>query len=207
MKINVLSDHYDGYCGTSYAAKLLNLSVGTIQNLVESNALRAWRTQGGHRRISLQSIQDYQRANNLEITAWYSSGAKLRVLVVEDDESTRLMYQAYLDRWALPLDVTMYASAMEALLDMPAMQPQVLLTDLNMPEIDGFKFLKTLREHKLFATLPIIVMTGLTSDQIAQKGGLSKEIQVLQKPVDMEWLRGFLEAFITVHKIDGAKAP
>jgi excisionase family DNA binding protein len=207
MKQDTLKDGYDGYCGTSYAAKILNLSVGTIQNLVESNSLKAWKTQGGHRRISLQSIQEYQYANNLETTIWYSHDSKLRVLVVEDDESTRLMYQAYFDRWALPLDVTMYASAMEALLDMPAMQPQVLLTDLNMPEMDGFKFLKTLREHKLFATLPIIVMTGLSSEQIQQKGGLPKEVQILQKPIDMEWLRGFLDALITVRKINTKPAP
>lgn len=207
MKQDSLKDGYDGYCGTSYAAKILNLSVGTIQNLVESNSLKAWKTQGGHRRISLQSIQEYQYANNLEATIWYSNDSKLRVLVVEDDESTRLMYQAYFDRWALPLDVTMYASAMEALLDMPTMQPQVLLTDLNLPEMDGFKFLKTLREHKLFATLPIIVITGLSPEQIQQKGGLPKEVQILQKPIDMEWLRGFLDALITVRKINTRPAP
>lgn len=203
MKQDVLTDGYDGYCGTSYAAKLLKLSVGTIQNLVESNTLKAWKTQGGHRRISLQSIQEYQFANNLEPTAWYSNDVRLRALVVEDDENTRLMYQAHFDRWALPIDVVMYASAMEALIDMPAMQPQVLLTDLNMPNTDGFKFLKTLREHKLFASLPIIVITGLTNEQIESRGGLPKEVQILQKPIDMEWLRGFLEALITVRKING----
>jgi CheY-like chemotaxis protein len=117
------------------------------------------------------------------------------------------MYQAYFDRWALPLDVVMYASAMEALLDMPAMQPQVLLTDLNMPNMDGFKFLKTVREHKLFSSLPIIVLTGLSIDQIALKGGLPKDVQVLQKPIDMEWLRGFLQALITVRKINGKQIP
>jgi excisionase family DNA binding protein len=196
-------DGYDGYCGTSYAARLLKLSVGTIQNLVESNTLKAWKTQGGHRRISLQSIQEYQYANNLEPASLYSNDAKVRVLVVEDDESTRLMYQAYFDRWSLPLDVVIYASAMEALLDMPAMQPQVLLTDLNMPDMDGFKFIKTLREHKLFASLPVIAITGLTTTQIEEKGGLPKDVQILQKPIDMEWLRGFLDAIITVRKING----
>jgi excisionase family DNA binding protein len=206
MKSEVATDGYDGYCGTSYAAKLLKLSVGTIQNLVESNSLRAWKTQGGHRRISLQSIQEYQLANNLEPTAWYSNEVRLRALVVEDDENSRLMYQAYFDRWALPIDVVMYASAMEALLDMPAMQPQVLLTDLNMPNMDGFEFLKTLHQHKLFSTLPIIVMTGLTDQQILEKGGLPKEVQILHKPIDMEWLRGFLEALITVRKISGKHA-
>jgi CheY-like chemotaxis protein len=173
---------------------------------VESNSLRAWKTQGGHRRISLQSIQEYQLANNLEPTAWYSNEVRLRALVVEDDENSRLMYQAYFDRWALPIDVVMYASAMEALLDMPAMQPQVLLTDLNMPNMDGFEFLKTLHQHKLFSTLPIIVMTGLTDQQILEKGGLPKEVQILHKPIDMEWLRGFLEALITVRKISGKHA-
>jgi excisionase family DNA binding protein len=198
MKHVVPEDGYDGYCGTSYAAKVLRVSVGTIQNLVESNGLKAWKTQGGHRRISLKSIQDYQVAHNLEVSPWQASGAKLRALVVEDDEKTRLMYQDYFDRWALPLDVVMYASAMEALLDMPAMQPQVLLTDLNMPNMDGFEFIKTLRDHKLFMNLPIIAITGLSKEIIASKGGLPPEVQLLVKPIDMDWLRGFFDALISV---------
>jgi excisionase family DNA binding protein len=45
-------------CGTSKAAELLQLSVGTVQGLVDKNILHAWVTQGGHRRISLESIQN-----------------------------------------------------------------------------------------------------------------------------------------------------
>lgn len=198
MKSECKADGYDGYCGTSFAAKLLNVSVGTIQNLVESGRLRAWKTKGGHRRISLQSVKEYQISNKLESATFYSSGSKLRVIVVEDDENTRLMYQAFFDRWSLPLDLTMYASAIEALIDMPAMRPQILLTDLNMPKIDGFKFLKTLREHRLFSNLPIIVMTGLSDEQIQERGGVPHEVQLLRKPIDMEWLRGFLEALIII---------
>lgn len=202
MKHELGNEGYDGYCGTSYAAKLLRVSVGTVQNLVESNSLKAWKTQGGHRRISLQSIQEYQLAHNLESSSCNAGDANLRVLVVEDDETTRLMYQAYFDQWLLPLDVVMYASAMEALLDMPAMQPQVLLTDLKMPSMDGFQFIKTLREHRLFTGLPIIAITGLSPDQIAQKGGLPKDVQLLKKPIDMEWLRGFFDALIAVKHIN-----
>jgi hypothetical protein len=50
-------------------------------------------------------------------------------------------------------------------------------------------------------------MTGLTDQQILEKGGLPKEVQILHKPIDMEWLRGFLEALITVRKISGKHAP
>jgi excisionase family DNA binding protein len=202
MKKEISVEGYDGYCGTSYAAKLLRVSVGTVQNLVETNSLRAWKTQGGHRRISLQSIQEYQVAHHLDTTSWQTGDVNLRVLVVEDDENSRLMYQAYFDRWLLPLDVVMYASAMEALLDMPAMQPQVLLTDLKMPNMDGFQFIKTLREHKLFSALPIIAITGLDKDEIVHKGGLPRDVQLLQKPIDMDWLRGFFEALIAVKNIN-----
>ena len=42
---------------TRQAATLLNVSVRTVQLWVESGALQAWKTAGGHRRISVRSIQ------------------------------------------------------------------------------------------------------------------------------------------------------
>jgi excisionase family DNA binding protein len=114
MNMPPSKEPYDGYCGTSYAAKMLGISVGTVQGLVEKNDLKAWKTQGGHRRISLQSIQDYQRRHNLAPASMMQGEDRLRVLVVEDDESTRLMLQANFDQWGLPLDAVMYSSAMEA---------------------------------------------------------------------------------------------
>jgi excisionase family DNA binding protein len=195
-------EQYDGYCGTSYAAKMLGISVGTVQGLVEKNDLKAWKTQGGHRRISLQSIQDYQRRHNLAPALLLQGEARLRVLVVEDDENTRLMLQANFDQWGLPLDVVMYASAMEALLDMPSLQPQVLLTDLKMPNVDGFEFLKTLTAHNLFSSLAVVVMTGMRPKDVQAKGGLPDGVQLLQKPIDMDWLHGFFDALMSVRQIN-----
>ena len=160
MNLHPSKEPYDGYCGTSYAAKMLGISVGTVQGLVEKNDLKAWKTQGGHRRISLQSIQDYQRRHNLMPASMMQDEDRLRVLVVEDDENTRLMLQANFDQWGLALDVVMYASAMEAMLDMPSLQPQVLLTDLKMPNMDGFEFLKILSAHNLFSKLAVVESTS-----------------------------------------------
>ena len=193
---------YDGYCGTSYAAKMLGISVGTVQGLVEKNDLKAWKTQGGHRRISLQSIQDYQRRHNLAPASMLQGEDRLRVLVVEDDESTRLMLQANFDHWGLPLDAVMYSSAMEALLDMPSLHPQVLLTDLKMPNVDGFEFLKTLSTHTLFSNLAVVVMTGMSAEDVRAKGGLPDGAQLLQKPIDMDWLRGFFDALMSVRQMN-----
>ena len=62
MQTHPTPDTPEDYCGTTYAAKLLGLSVGTIQTLVEKNELQAWKTQGGHRRISMPSIREYQKS-------------------------------------------------------------------------------------------------------------------------------------------------
>jgi excisionase family DNA binding protein len=202
MNMPPSKEPYDGYCGTSYAAKMLGISVGTVQGLVEKNDLKAWKTQGGHRRISLQSIQDYQRRHNLAPASMMQGEDRLRVLVVEDDENTRLMLQANFDRWGLPLDAVMYSSAMEALLDMPSLQPQVLLTDLKMPNVDGFEFLKTLSAHNLFSNFAVVVMTGMSVEDVQMKGGLPDGVQLLQKPIDMDWLHGFFDALMSVRQIN-----
>ncbi len=197
-----IKEPYDGYCGTSYAAKVLGISVGTVQGLVEKNDLRAWKTQGGHRRISLLSIQEYQRRHNLSQASSSAAEDCLRVLVVEDDENTRLMLQANFEKWGLPIDAVMYASAMEALLDMPSLQPQVLLTDLRMPNVDGFQFLKTLSQHALFSSLAIVAITGMSAKEVQAKGGLPDGVQLLQKPIDLDWLRGFFDALMSMRQIN-----
>jgi excisionase family DNA binding protein len=206
MNFPTPKEPYDGYCGTSYAAKMLGISVGTVQSLVEKNELKAWKTHGGHRRISLHSIQDYQRRHNLIPPTLMHGEARLRVLVVEDEAVTRLMLQTQFDQWKLPLDVVMYASAMEALVDMPSLRPQVLLTDLRMPGVDGFQFLKTLKEHALFASLAVVVMTGMADKEIAEHGGLPEGVQLLQKPLDLDWLKGYFDALMSVREINNRRS-
>ena len=198
MSHKAIPDSTDEYCGTSYAAKLLNLSVGSIQSLVEKNELFAWKTQGGHRRISLQSIYQYQSRANLLPKLPAQSGKYLKVMVVEDDANSRAMYQAHFDSWDLPIDAVMQVSAIEALLDIPVVKPQVLMADLRMPGIDGVAMLRQLSVHPQFTKMSVIVITGLSNDEIAAYGELPTGTHVLHKPVDMGWLKGYFQALMSL---------
>jgi excisionase family DNA binding protein len=198
MSHKAIPDSTDEYCGTSYAAKLLNLSVGSVQSLVEKNELVAWKTQGGHRRISIQSIYQYQNRANLSPKAQSHNGKYLRVMVVEDDVNSRAMYQAHFDSWDLPIDAVMQVSAIEALLDIPVVKPQVLMADLRMPGIDGVEMLRQLSAHPQFTKMSVIVITGLSDDEIAAYGELPAGTHVLRKPVDMGWLKGYFQAMLSL---------
>ena len=142
MQIPNPQDPLENYCGTTYAARLLGLSVGTIQTLVEKNELQAWKTQGGHRRISLPSILQYQRKQNMPLITAAKADQRLKILAVDDDPLAREMLKNFAARSDMSLDCTIMASGLEALIDMASIQPDVLIADLNMPGVDGFELLR-----------------------------------------------------------------
>jgi hypothetical protein len=189
-------DTPEDYCGTTYAAKLLGLSVGTIQTLVEKNELQAWKTQGGHRRISMPSIREYQRKHNMLTLQTEPRDARLRVLLVEDDAVTREMLRGYCHRSPMPVECTAMSSGLEALIDIASIQPDVLITDLDMPGVDGFELLRTLRQNPNFKQMTTLVLTALTAEDIESRGGLPDGSIFMAKPINMDWFNGFFTAFL-----------
>ncbi len=116
-----------------------------------------------------------------------------QILIVEDDQNTRSMYEAHFDNPNFTYDVIIYSSATDALIDLPLILPRIILTDLKMSSMTGFKFINSVRNHKDFSSLPIIAMTGMTNEEIAKHGGLEGDVMILNKPIDMNWLTGLLK--------------
>lgn len=192
----------ENYCGTTYAARLLGLSVGTIQTLVEKNELQAWKTQGGHRRISLPSILEYQRRQNMPLMTEEKAHERLKVLAVDDDPMVREMLKDFAARSDLPLDCTIMASGLEALIDIASLHPDVLLADLNMPGVDGFELLRTLRNNHQFSQMACLAVSALTQQEIDARGGLPEGAIFMPKPLSMHWLNGFLAAVMATRQSD-----
>lgn len=191
----------DDYCGTSYAAKLMGLSVATVQSLVEKGEIDAWKTLGGHRRIALNSINAYLARNSPQLArADTDPKSRLRVLIVEDDENTRELYRCQLEEWDLPVDCTFMPSAIEALMDIASMRPDLLITDLSMPGVDGIEMLKALKRNQNLADMQIIVISGLSSEAVVARGGLPAQALLLPKPVNFDWLQGYLTALVTANR-------
>lgn len=191
----------EDYCGTSYAAKLLGLSVATVQSLVEKGEIEAWKTLGGHRRIALKSINAYLAKHSPQLARIDTDPKhRLRVLMVEDDEATRELYRCQFEDWDLPVDCTWMPSALEAMMDIASMRPDLLITDLSMPGVDGIEMLKTLKRNLQLADMQIVVISGLPPEAVAERGGLPPHAYLLQKPVNFDWLHGYLTALLTANR-------
>lgn len=179
-------------CGTSKAAQLLQLSVGTVQSLVDKNILEAWVTQGGHRRISLESIHQYQAQQQKLPALTRLIENRLRIMVVDDDAVTRHMLQDACLSTHHHIDCFAMASGIEALLTLPTFLPHIVILDLLMPEVDGWEWVKRVKEKEGFEQLQIISISALSKDELEQRGGPPEGSHFIPKPIDLGWLKGYL---------------
>ena len=182
------------YCSTSEAAQMLGVSLGTVQQMVENGLLEAWKTAGGHRRIRIGSVEDYLRRRTSGHTG--QPVGQLRVLVAEDDRIMQRLYAHTFETWSLPIELRLVESGFEGLLEIGRQQPDLLISDLVMPGLDGFAMISKLRSDSKLADMDIVVITGLTHEDIEARGGLPEDVTVYGKPVPFKELKGYIQARI-----------
>jgi excisionase family DNA binding protein len=181
------------FCTTREAAQILGVSLRTAQLWSESGLLEAWKTEGGHRRISRESVQrlladPVVQESSAHAHAEASGPHQFSVLVAEDEAALRMLYQFNLDNWSLKPWVSMAGDGYEALMRIGLDRPDLLITDLRMPDMDGFRMLRAIRNQPELAGMAIIVVTGLEQAEIDEQGGLPEGIQVLHKPIPFKEL-------------------
>jgi DNA-binding NarL/FixJ family response regulator len=92
----------------------------------------------------------------------------LTILVVDDDPGTRLSISDYLD--ACGYSVVSADNGKEALLMVDQFQPHLLVTDITMPQMDGYELVKQVRLRPSLRLLPVVFLTGRTDPQERVRG-------------------------------------
>ena len=100
------------------------------------------------------------------------------VLLVEDHPDTRLMYAEFLQN---TFEVLQASAGDEALTLMRTRLPDLVITDLALPRVDGFELLAQMRADPALAAVPVICLSGYGSShqQRAREAGCNL---LLQKP-------------------------
>ena len=203
------------FCTTREAAMLLGVSVGTVQLWVESGLLKAWKTTGGHRRVMRDSVSALLQ-NKPEVMARQAlvreypvpmapialAMRRLSVLVVEEDPALIHVYDTAIKKWPWTPDLTIASNGMTALLKMGRQSPDLLITELNMSQLDGFEMLQAIRSTPWLDTTAIVVVSGLDAVQIAARGGLPPGIEVLPKPLPFERLLAIARNIVDERRLE-----
>jgi CheY-like chemotaxis protein len=178
-----------------------------VQLWVESGVLPAWKTAGGHRRIARSAVEkllaerqaainppDRGRAGAERLApAPRSADGRFDLLVVEDEPDLLRRFSLVVDGWGLPISLSTVGNGFEALLRIGQRRPDLLVTDLNLPGMDGFRLVRSLRgPGRGAADLEIVVSTALSAQDIEDRGGLPEGVPVFNKPVPFAELERLL---------------
>ena len=147
--------------GLAIVRHLVEMHGGTVR--VESEGLN--RGAGFTVRFPLAQAPscaeiDHFAMTNRELAGWECGEdlADLRVLVVEDDHDSCQLLVAILTR--CQAEVQAAANAVEALTILEEWHPDVIISDIEMPVMNGFEFIRNVRSHKALAKIPAVALTA-----------------------------------------------
>ncbi|MDJ0717673.1 MAG: response regulator transcription factor [Prochloraceae cyanobacterium] len=123
-----------------------------------------------------------------------------QLLLVDDEPGVRESVKAYLEDNE-EFIVVAASNASEAWELLQKNTPDLIITDIMMPEVDGYQFLAQLREDPRFKALPVVFLTarGMTSDRI--QGYQAGCDAYLAKPFDPEELEAIVTNLLSRRKI------
>ncbi|MEI6802554.1 MAG: response regulator [Burkholderiales bacterium] len=197
------------FCTSAEAAKLLGVSLRTVQLWAEAGVLEAWKTGGGHRRINRTSVERLLHSpkghrvrkvgtagSSDQAASTQPAPPSFNILVAEDNAILRKLYEVNLSRWPMRPRVTTAGDGYEALIIMGHSKPDLLVLDLNMPDIDGFRMLQTIRSTPELANTAVIVVSGLDAAEIKSRGGVPEGIPILCKPIPFPELQALAQKLV-----------
>ena len=196
---------------TREAALRLGVSLRTVQLWVEADILPAARTPGGHRRIPYNAVealalstglggenlprsaltrphaQALQESMSLSAPVETShTMSPMDVLLVADDQDWQVRCAQAMQPYGSAVNVRFAETGYLALLQIGQKVPDLLITNLELPGMDGMAMLRTLERCESIANMRILVLTECSEHDLARRGGLPRSAEVMALPVSAE---------------------
>jgi len=184
---------------STQAAKLLCLSTGTIQLLVNNHSLQAWKTPGGHRRIYLSSLLSYQAFNNSGQKKIMQSNKLFQVFFVLESPKLITQLTNEISKQKMPLEASFFGSLTEAILELINQKHGLLIIEMVSPSMQQKKNMKILQNFMELRQPPFhaLVLTNVTNLPLAMRPKLLVgNMQVVNVELSPLWIAAYLTGFV-----------
>lgn len=192
---------------TFEVARMLGMAVRSVQLMVDRQELEAWKTPGGHRRITYDSVQRWlerhRGATSLSArgsnpvrrgrpttrhalggagsSASAASVARPCVLLIEDSVHYQNLIRLLVEEQFPQVTLQTAQDGFSGLSLFGALQPDVLVVDLMLPGIDGATLITTLRFNPHFQNTRLLVVTSLGPTDLERYAFALNEVPVIHK--------------------------
>ncbi|MFT4929544.1 MAG: CheY-like chemotaxis protein, partial [Phenylobacterium sp.] len=123
-------------------------------------------------------------------------GPRRTILSIDDNHFNRDVIRQHLTHYGFDVDEAPCGE--EGLTMLAQNQPDLILLDILMPDMDGFAVVKQIRRHPDYQQLPVIALTAATHFDVEAKALASGFNAILIKPVDEDTLLGALQSALNL---------
>ncbi len=177
--------NYKKLLTTGDIASHCQVSYETVSNWIKSGKLKSHATPGRHRRISREDFVDFLSTHDMPpLDAQPSTPERRRLLLVDDEPAILNLIIRYFQRHDAPYDLCTANDGFEAGLQMARFRPDLVVLDLMMPHVDGFRVCKLIRSNPQMRDTGILVVTGYASDENIAKAMAEGADSWLAKPFE-----------------------
>lgn len=184
-----MSDDYS----TLEVARLLGMAVRSVQMMVDRGELDAWKTPGGHRRISRSSVERWRASRQqrggdgarsaapVAPVATPSPASQPTVLLIEDSVHYQNLIGLLVRQQFPQVRLQVADDGIAGLAMAGQLRPQVMIVDILLPGIDGAALITSLRSHPQFSGIRLLVVTSLDDDARAPYAFALEGLPVIHK--------------------------
>ncbi|NQY94911.1 MAG: response regulator [Campylobacteraceae bacterium] len=123
------------------------------------------------------------------------------ILLVDDVEENIYALKLMIEDTFKEVNILSALSAQEAVLKIMKYEIDLILSDVQMPEVDGFQLIEYLHGIEQTKDIPVILITGIYNDKTyVQKGYQVGAVDYITKPVDDELLCSKLRVFFKIYE-------
>ncbi len=126
-----------------------------------------------------------------------------RILIVEDSPTMRSLLASSLEDLDTPVKIVEAESGFEALRFLPRESFDLVVTDINMPDINGLELVSFIKNNGKYASIPLVIVSTEGSDRDRDKGLRLGADAYLVKPFDPEALRQVVTDLLAAARAEG----
>lgn len=175
--------------GTTEIARYCEVAPITVGRWIKSGKLPHFRTGGGQHRVWARDLKAFLETLNLPVPPEVSANEIVRVLVVDDDAVFRRTIGRFFESNFPGVDVHGAADGFEVGLKIAHLLPALVILDLRLPGLDGFKVCRLIRSDPDLKGIKILCVSGLDEDHLRERALEAGADAFLPKPFDLAHAR------------------
>ncbi|MCP3876734.1 MAG: response regulator [Desulfobacteraceae bacterium] len=186
------------YYSIPQAAKLCSISRATMHRWVVAGKIKSHRTAGGHHRLLSEDFNKWLSDNEIPVEIEEIENERIKILIVDDEVSI----QKYLIKIlaGVFVDIELASSGFEAGKKLIQFQPDLIILDLYMPNMDGFEVCEIVKKDPSSQKIKILILSGHDTLENREKALSLGADAFLSKPSSKQEIIGCVENLLKSKK-------